>query len=89
MSCIGVNGAVCNGKSSGGKVKHSCIFFAKTSLKLVSTKNKVCDSFCPEFHTAPFSPTPKGTPLVKVSTILSRNGFHVLKMALSCSESMI
>jgi hypothetical protein len=39
-----------------GKVKHSCYFSAKTSLKFVSTKNKVRVSFCPVFHTAPFSP---------------------------------
>jgi hypothetical protein len=34
-----------------------CYFSAKTSLKFVSTKNKVCVSFCPVFHTAPFTPT--------------------------------
>jgi hypothetical protein len=32
---------------------------------------------------------PKGTPLVKVFEILSRNGFHVLKMVLSCSKGTI
>jgi hypothetical protein len=32
---------------------------------------------------------PKGTPLVKVFEILSRNGFHGLKMVLSCSEGTI
>jgi hypothetical protein len=41
-----------------GKVKHSCYFPAKTSLKFVSTKNKVRVSFCPMFQTAPFTPTP-------------------------------
>jgi hypothetical protein len=40
-----------------GKVKHSCYFSAKTSLKFVSTKNKVFVSLCPVFHKAPFSPT--------------------------------
>jgi hypothetical protein len=30
-----------------------------------------------------------GTPLVKVFENLSRNGFHGLKMGLSCSEGMI
>jgi hypothetical protein len=32
-----------------GKVKHSCYFSAKTSLKFVSPKNKVRVSFCPCF----------------------------------------
>jgi hypothetical protein len=32
---------------------------------------------------------PKGTPLVKVFKILSRNGFHGLKMVLPCLEGMI
>jgi hypothetical protein len=40
-----------------GKVKHSCYFSAKISLKFISTKNKVRDSFCPVFHATPFSPT--------------------------------
>jgi hypothetical protein len=31
----------------------------------------------------------KGTPLVKVFEILSRNGFHGLKMGFSCSEGTI
>jgi Amiloride-sensitive sodium channel len=39
-----------------GKVKHSCYFSVTTSFKFVSAKNKVCVSFCPVFHTAPFSP---------------------------------
>jgi hypothetical protein len=41
-----------------GIVKHSCCFSAKTSLKFVSTKNKVHVSFCPVLHThtTPFSP---------------------------------
>jgi hypothetical protein len=39
------------------KMKYSCNFWAKTSLKLVSSKNKIDVSFCPSFHTAPFSPT--------------------------------
>jgi hypothetical protein len=38
------------------KVKHSCYFSAKTSLKFVSTKNKVRVLFCPVFHKAPFTP---------------------------------
>jgi hypothetical protein len=40
-----------------GKVKHPCHFSAKSSLKFVSSKNKIHVSFCPMFHTAPFSPT--------------------------------
>jgi hypothetical protein len=32
---------------------------------------------------------PKGTPLVKVFEILPRNGFHDLKMVLSCSAGTI
>jgi hypothetical protein len=40
-----------------GKVQHSCYFSAKTSLKFVSTTKKGRVSFCPVFHTAPFSPT--------------------------------
>jgi hypothetical protein len=39
-----------------GKVKHPCYFLLKTSLKLVSSKNKIGISFCPAFQTAPFSP---------------------------------
>jgi hypothetical protein len=38
-----------------GKVKHCCYFSEKQALKFVSTKNKVRISFCPVFHTAPFS----------------------------------
>jgi hypothetical protein len=39
-----------------GKVKHSCYFSAKTSLKIVSNINKVRVLICPVFHTAPFTP---------------------------------
>jgi hypothetical protein len=39
-----------------GKVKHSYYFSAKTSLKFVSSKNKINVSFCPMFHTASFTP---------------------------------
>jgi hypothetical protein len=41
------------------KIVWGSYFSAKTSLKLISTKNKVRVSFCPVFHTAPFSPNPK------------------------------
>jgi hypothetical protein len=55
-----------------GKVKHSCYFSAKTSLKFVSTKNTVRVSFCPVFHTAPF------TPIAKV--------FHGKKLKMICHD---
>jgi hypothetical protein len=35
------------------------MFLVKTSLKFVSSKNKIGVSFCPVFHIAPFSPTLK------------------------------
>jgi hypothetical protein len=38
-----------------GKVKHSYYFSAKTSLKFVSSENNIRVSFCPMFHTAPFT----------------------------------
>jgi hypothetical protein len=41
-------------------------------------------------HTQNFKvQVPKGTPLVNVFEILSRNGFHGLKMVLSCPEGAI
>jgi hypothetical protein len=42
-----------------GQSETLVFFSAKTSLKLVSTKNKLRVSFCPVFHTALFSPTLK------------------------------
>jgi hypothetical protein len=40
-----------------GKVNHSCYFPVKTSLKFVSSKNKIEVSFCSVFHIAPSPPT--------------------------------
>jgi hypothetical protein len=54
---------ICRGESGcmkrkivWGKVKHSRYFSAETSLKFVSSKYIIRVSFCPVFHTAPFSP---------------------------------
>jgi hypothetical protein len=53
-----------------GKVKHSCYFSAKTSLKFVSSKNKIRVSFFPVFHIAPSSPMSQKCVLVTENCVI-------------------
>jgi hypothetical protein len=59
-----------------GKVEHLGYFLVKTSLKFVSSKNKIGVSLCPVYHIAPFSSAPERSTVANTSILNSQRKNH-------------